>query len=141
LWQIKVKKLDPQALMPSKGSSGAACWDIYALEDTELKVWSVTMVRTGLAVEVPRGFFLDIRPRSGLSNKIRVANAPGTLDSDYRGEMLVMLCANDYEREFIKKGDRIAQVRLERENKIEWVEVEELSPSRRGSKGFGSTGR
>jgi len=142
--QIKVKKLHPDAKLPTRGSEEAACWDIYALEDTLINTRVAIPVRTGLAVEIPKGFFLDARPRSGLSGKgIIVKNSPGTIDSDYRGEILVLLQMTLHTwngNELIKKGDRIVQVRLEKVLDTEFVEVEELSSTKRGTGGFGSTG-
>lgn len=137
---IKVKKLHPDAKLPTKGSEVAACWDVYALEDYILDSF-VEMVRTGLAFEVPSNYEIEIRPRSGLSKITRIANSPGTLDSDYRGELLIMLSGikKNYVT-MIHRGDRIAQIKINRVLPVEFEEVEELSPTGRGTKGFGSTG-
>lgn len=143
---VKVKKLHPEAKLPTQGSEEAACWDIYALEDTYIDEYRTTLVSTGLSLEVPEGYFLDIRPRSGLSSKVVISNSPGTLDSDYRGELKVATRAvvgawplgGDFPR--IKKGDRIAQIRLEKVWPIQFKEVDELSSTKRGTGGFGSTG-
>lgn len=142
--QIKVKKLHPEAQLPTRGSEDSACWDVYCLEDTLINTRSVTLVRTGLAFEIPKDFFIDVRPRSGLSKTgVVIKNSPGTIDSDYRGELLVLLQMtlstwNGNHR--ISKGDRIAQIRLEKVLDIEFIEVEELSDTKRGTGGFGSTG-
>jgi len=139
--EVKVKKLDSRAKLPTKATEGSACYDVYALEDTFLvSRWS-TLVGTGLSVEVPKGYMLDIRPRSGLARSgIVVNNSPGTLDSDYRGELKIMLYNQSDVGRWVKAGDRIAQVRLVEILDIEWVEGE-LSETERGIGGFGSTGR
>jgi len=105
-------------------------------------------VCTGLAFELPRGYALDIRPRSGLALKgLVILNSPGTLDSDYRGELLISFVNLSNEEIIVYKEDRIAQIRLIQDpqlfylEKIEWEEVEELSETERGKGGFGSTGR
>jgi dUTP pyrophosphatase len=102
------------------------------------------MVRTGLAFEIPEGYELEVRPRSGLACKgsVILVNSPGTLDSDYRGELLIglrRLPEPDYYN--IEAGDRIAQVKVNEVLSIEFVEVAELSETVRGINGFGSTGR
>lgn len=99
-------------------------------------------IPTGLAFEIPWGYGLDIRPRSGLaSSGLIIPNAPGTLDSDYRGELMI-LCRNLLASPFlIPKGDRVAQIRLFRTTELDFEEVEELSETERGTGGFGSTGR
>lgn len=139
---VKVKKLHPNAVMPVKSTDGAACYDVCAVEDVTLQR-SVTGVRTGLAFEVPTGYMLEIRPRSGLSRKgVRLANSPGTLDSDYRGELLVLLCTTGTHKIYdVKAGDRVAQVRLVELDDVTFMWSEELSKTVRGDGGFGSTGR
>ncbi len=139
---IRFKKLDPRARVPTKATEGSACFDIYCLEDTYIGRWGTELVRTGLAVEVPRGFFIDIRPRSGLSFAgFTVQNAPGILDSDYRGELRIMIRNWNEVGSFMKAGDRIAQIRLVEVLDIEFEEASELSETGRGEGGFGSTGR
>lgn len=139
---VKVKKLDPNAKMPTKATEGSACYDVYCLEETAVVSRGPEKVRTGLAFEVPKGYFLDIRPRSGMAAKgWTINNAPGTLDSDYRGELFIILFNQmDYAR-WIKPGDRIAQIRLVKNEELEFQEVDELSKTERGEGGFGSTGR
>jgi len=138
---IKVKKLHPDAKLPTKGSEEAACWDVYALEDTFYSKIQVRAIRTGLALEVPEGYEVEIRPRSGLSKEMEITNSPGTLDSDYRGELLVLAFARRDLGGPIKTGDRIAQIKVNRVLPVEFEEVDELSPTERGDKGFGSTGK
>ena len=140
---IRVKKLHPDAKLPTKATDGSACWDVYSLQDISLNYPQVTDIPTGLQFEIPRGYFLDIRPRSGLAFRytVTIINSPGTLDSDYRGELRVGLIKHTNEKNEVKKGDRIAQIRVERIWDTEFVEVEELSDTLRGTGGFGSTGR
>ena len=125
--------------------------DIRAAEDVMLKSGKGTIVSTGLMVAVPYGYELQVRPRSGLAlkNGIMVTNSPGTIDSDYRGEIKILLTNTkkhtsnflqdaDYT---IRRGDRIAQLVLAPVTRAEVVEVEELDETERGAGGFGSTGR
>ena len=137
--------------LPSYATSGAAAMDIRAAEDVMLKSGKGTIVSTGLMVAVPYGYELQVRPRSGLAlkNGIMVTNSPGTIDSDYRGEIKILLTNTkkhtsnflqdaDYT---IRRGDRIAQLVLAPVTRAEVVEVEELDETERGAGGFGSTGR
>jgi len=142
MWEIRVRKLHPDAQIPTRGSEEAACWDVYSLENVPTPLnEEVLRVRTGLSLEVPKGYFLDIRPRSGLSKYYRIANSPGTLDSDYRGELIILLeKRSPMEVHQVRKGDRVAQVRLEKVFEVEWLEVIDLTPTIRGEGGFGSTG-
>lgn len=145
--RLAFKKLDPDAVIPSYKSTGAAGFDLTALEDVYIYPGHTALVRTGLAVEVPEGFELQVRPRSGLSltTKLRVGNSPGTIDSDYRGEIKVILENTDFIGShtiptMVKKGDRIAQGVLIGLPKVIIVEEDTLSDTERGDKGFGSTG-
>jgi len=141
--KIKVKKLSPDAILPEYHSEGAAGADIYCCleKDIELKPNEIVIIPTGLAVEIPEGYELQIRPRSGLASKgIILPNSPGTIDSDYRGEIKVIVMNLSGSNFVIKKHDRIAQMVLSKFEKIEFIEVDELSPTRRGEGGFGSTG-
>lgn len=101
------------------------------------------MIPTGLFVELPEGYEMQIRPRSGLAAKhgITVLNAPGTIDADYRGEIKVILVNLSNEPFVIEGGERIAQMVVARHEQVEWESVEELSDSERGAGGFGSTGK
>lgn len=140
--EVKVKKIHPDAKMPSKGSEEAACFDVYAAEGHMIEYPTVVPVGTGLAFQLPKGNFIDIRPRSGLSRILRIANSPGTLDSDYRGELIIMLqCINPMVSYLVSKGDRIAQIQLCRLPNYFFEEVKELDNSKRDKKGFGSTGK
>lgn len=151
---VKIKKLHQDAIIPKYQSQGASGFDFHALEDTTIEAGQTTLVKTGLAFEIPLGFELQIRPRSGISlkTKLRIANSPGTVDSDYRGEVCVMLenTETDISKPFfnyparlmeIKKGDRIAQGVLVCINQAKFEVVNELSNTERGSEGYGSTGK
>lgn len=140
--RVKIKQLHPDALIPQYQTLGAAGFDLHALEDYALKAGEKVLVKTGLAFELQIGFELQIRPRSGLAlkNGISVLNAPGTIDSDYRGEVGVLLINHSKEDFAIKKGDRIAQGVVARYERVEFEVCEELSESARGAGGFGSSG-
>lgn len=128
--------------LPSYATDGAAGMDVVAAEDVTLVPGARHAVATGFAVAIPAGFEIQVRPRSGLALKhgISVPNAPGTIDSDYRGEVKVILI-NLGERDFvICRGDRIAQLVLAPVTRAHWAEVDALDETARGAGGFGSTG-
>ena len=108
-----------------------------------LKPLARALVPTGLFVELPAGYEMQVRPRSGLAAKfgLTVLNAPGTIDADYRGEVKVILANLSGEEFTINDGERIAQLVVARHEQVEWESVEELSDSERGAGGFGSTGK
>ena len=139
---LKVKKLNENAIIPAYQSDGASGFDLHASESTEIKAGGVCAVKTGLAFEIPRGFEIQVRPRSGLAfkNGIGVLNAPGTIDSDYRGEVMVILFNFGKEIFKIKKGDRIAQAVLSQIFVANLIVSDELDLTKRGERGFGSTG-
>lgn len=139
---IAIKRLDPQAIIPAYQTSEAAGFDLHAIGDCVIKARNRGLVKTGLAVALPVGYELQVRPRSGLALKygITVLNTPGTVDSDYRGELMVILI-NHSDLDFtIKAGDRIAQAVLKEVVQASFVEVDKLEETQRGEKGFGSTG-
>ncbi|HEY0514469.1 MAG TPA: dUTP diphosphatase [Thermoanaerobaculia bacterium] len=130
--------------LPSPASPGSAGFDLRAAIDAELVLRPGERLRvpTGLVLEIPPGWEGQVRPRSGLALRhgIGLANAPGTIDSDYRGEVGVILI-NLSEAPFtLKRGDRVAQLVISRVETIEWEEADDLEGSGRGSGGFGSTG-
>lgn len=139
---IKIKKLHPDVVIPKYHNPGDAGFDFHALHDVRIPGLGVLVVPTGLAMEIPSGYELQIRPRSGMSLKypLIVANAPGTVDSGYRGEIGIILRNLGSESIDIKKGTRIAQGVLSAYARAEFTEVEELEETERGSGGFGSTG-
>jgi dUTP pyrophosphatase len=140
---LKVQRLRPSARLPVRATAGSSGLDLFAcLEDPEglLLSHDPVLVPTGIALEIPPGFDAQIRPRSGLSAR-GVGVALGTIDSDYRGEVLVTMYVFGSQDSFrIRDGDRIAQLVLSRLAELPVVEAEELSPTARGSGGHGSTG-
>jgi dUTP pyrophosphatase len=146
--KIKFKNLRPdQRPLPSKANPYAAGIDIRAVEHAWLMPREMSgggaavAVKTGWAVEIPDGYEIQVRSRSGLAKKgIVVANSPGTIDSDYRGELIVLLVNTGMTPYEILPGDRIAQLVVSRVLDVEIEEVQELSETARGSNGFGSTG-
>lgn len=143
--KINIKKLTETAILPERGSAYAAGYDLFAdvQENIEIQPHETKMIGTGLAMEIPEGYFGGIFARSGLSSKegLRPANCVGVVDADYRGEVKVAL-HNDGEvvRE-IKVGQKIAQLVVVPFLGVEFDEVEELSETVRGVGGFGSTGK
>ncbi|WP_428771734.1 dUTP diphosphatase [Treponema sp. HNW] len=142
---VCVKCLAPEgAVLPSYESAGAAGADIRAFlgEPLCIKSGCYAAVPTGLCFEIPEGYEIQVRPRSGLAAKkgVTVLNAPGTIDSDYRGEVKVILINHGKEDFTVSNGDRIAQLVLSPVLRGEFAAVRELSSTRRGAGGFGSTG-
>ena len=129
---------------PALATKGSAGVDVRAFIPSPimLKPLERKLIPTGLKVEIPLGYEIQIRPRSGLAykNGITVLNSPGTIDADYRGEVGVILVNLSNENVLIEPGERIAQLVLARYENITWNEVEELDETQRGSGGFGSTG-
>jgi len=135
------KKLRPDSQLPSYKTDGAACADICAVEGGRIDIGETLAVATGLAAEIPLGYEMQIRSRSGLASKgIVVANSPGTVDSDYRGEIKVLLHNNGVYAFTFQAGDRIAQIKIAPVSQFKFVEVPDLSKTKRGHGGFGSTG-
>lgn len=147
---VKIKRLAPDAVLPFRGSNGAAAWDITAL-DANLEVVTTPnaarqprawWISTGLAVEIPEGYCMKIYARSGLGTKnfLRPSNCVGIIDSDYRGEIKIRLIADEggllVEP---KSGMVVAQAMIEKVEDVTWEEVNELSGTDRGNGGFGST--
>ncbi|QYJ07626.1 dUTP diphosphatase [Qipengyuania flava] len=128
--------------LPAYATTGAAGMDVLAAENVTIKPGQRHAVATGLAVAIPHGFEIQVRPRSGLALKhgITVPNTPGTIDSDYRGELKVILINHGADDFAIQRGDRVAQLVLAPVTQAAWEEVEELDDTARGEGGFGSTG-
>ena len=142
---MKVKVINKSSNpLPAYATEFAAGLDVRAdnAEPIELKPLGRAMVPTGLYLEIPAGYEVQVRPRSGLAAKkgITVLNAPGTIDADYRGEVCVILVNLSSEPFVIERGERIAQLVLARHEVIEWEQTDELAESGRGAGGFGSTG-
>lgn len=142
---MTVKVVNKSGLaLPAYATALAAGMDVRASikEPVVLKSLGRAIVPTGLFMEIPAGYEIQVRPRSGLAAKkgITVLNAPGTIDADYRGELCVILVNLSDEEFVIEPGERIAQIVLSRHEVIEWEETDILSESGRGAGGFGSTG-
>jgi len=128
--------------LPRYATPGAAGMDVLAAEDVTLAPGARHAVATGFSVAIPAGYEIQVRPRSGLALRhgISVPNTPGTIDSDYRGELKVILINHASEAFAIARGDRIAQLVLAPVTQAAWEEVSELDDTARGTGGFGSTG-
>lgn len=128
--------------LPAYATHGAAGMDVLAAEDVTLAPGARHAVATGLALAIPPGYEIQVRPRSGLALKhgITVPNTPGTIDSDYRGELKVILINHGAEAFDIRRGDRVAQLVLAPVVQASWLKVDELDETHRGEGGFGSTG-
>ena len=143
--KVLVKKLDPAVQIPSYKTLGSSGMDLMAFIKEPIKLASKKscLVPTGISVAMSKDYEIQIRPRSGLAakNNISVLNTPGTIDSDYRGELKIILFNHGKEEFIIKNNDRIAQMVLAPVHKIDFEEVENLPDSIRGKGGFGSTGK
>jgi len=143
--RVQIKKLRPAAIVPRYMSSLAAGLDLSACIETAvvLEPGDRASIGTGLAIALPVGYEGQVRPRSGLARKhgITLVNAPGTVDADFRGEIVVLIINHGREPVPIAPGDRIAQMVIAPVVQAELVEVEDLSATERGEGGFGSTGR
>jgi dUTP pyrophosphatase len=144
--KLHIKKLEnaKDLPLPRYMSKGAAGMDVYANVDTQVTVesGSIKLIPTGISMAIPEGYEAQIRPRSGLALKhgISMVNTPGTIDSDYRGEINVILINFGDKPFVISRGDRIAQMVINKVELPEIIEVEELDITERGEGGFGSTG-
>ncbi len=143
--KVLIKKLDPLVKLPEYKTSGASGLDLMAFikEPIEIKPKTSSLIPTGLSVAFSEDYEIQIRPRSGLAAKknITVLNTPGTIDSDYRGEIKVIIYNHGNENFLVNNGDRIAQMILAPVVKMELEEVNNLPESIRGKGGFGSTGK
>tara|TARA_B100000945_G_scaffold313434_1_gene309520 strand:+ start:266 stop:703 length:438 start_codon:yes stop_codon:yes gene_type:complete len=143
--RVLVKKLNIKAELPKYKTEGSSGMDLMALIENPIiiKPQNSAIVPTGLSIAIPKDVEVQIRPRSGLAAKsnISVLNTPGTIDSDYRGEIKIILFNHGKEEFIINNNDRIAQMILMPVLKAEFEEVEELPKTLRGSGGFGSTGK
>ena len=141
---MRVMRIDERAIMPTRGSVEAAGWDLYALCDKPITIrpQETEIIRTGLVFEVPQGYWAGIYARSGLATKrgLRPSNCTGVIDSDYRGEVLVALYNDSDDPQVVWHGDRIAQAIVSPYYTVPIEEVTEVSKTKRGTGGFGSTG-
>ncbi len=143
--KLKIKQLPiAEGLpLPMYATKGAAAMDIVAAEDSVIPVKGAARIRTGICVEIPEGYEIQFRPRSGLAynHGITVLNSPGTIDSDYRGELMGIMVNHGFSNYHVTRGERIAQLVLAKVEQAEIEQVLELGDTERGSGGFGSTGK
>jgi dUTP pyrophosphatase len=144
--KVRIKKLSEDGIIPEYQTKGSAGFDLHASKDIRLKSGQTLLIPTGLSFDIPEGYEIQIRPRSGLSleTKLRIANAPGTIDSDYKKEVMIIaenINTTSYPDDkpiIVRKGDRIAQGVIQKVEQVEFEEVKEIEQTDRG--GFGSTG-
>jgi dUTP pyrophosphatase len=143
LINVNIQKVHRDAIIPTYAHDDDACCDLYAVEDYTLKKGGKGLLRTGVAIEIPTGYEVQVRPRSGLAFKqgFTVLNAPGTVDAQYRNEIMVLGINLGDSLITIRKGDRIAQMCIKPVYKMQFTEVTQLSDSNRGLGGWGSTGK
>ena len=143
--KIELKRLTETAVIPTRGSEYAAGYDLYAdvTEDIEIQAHGTKLIPTGISVAIPEGYFGGVFARSGLSLKemLRPGNCTGVVDSDYRGEVGVILHNDSNETKVVTPHERIAQLVVMPYLSVEFEEVEELDSTKRGQGGFGSTGK
>lgn len=142
--RVLITKIDKELPTPSYAKPGDAGADVYSRIDYEIAPGDRALIPTGISIAMPDGYAAFAHPRSGLAIKygIGIANAPGTIDAGYRGELQMILINHDKNQVFkIKRGDRIAQLVFQKVEQAQFVEVETLPGSNRGTGGFGSSGR
>lgn len=140
---LRVLRIDKDVPLPSYAHEGDAGLDLFSREEVVLKPFERKLVGTGIKVEIPRGYAGFVQPKSGRAAKegLSIVNTPGLIDSGYRGEVKAILINLDPEKEIvIKKGEKIAQLVIQKVETVSVMEVEELSETSRGEGGFGSTG-
>lgn len=140
---IQIKRVRPDAILPQYATNGSAGADLYSTETFRVEKGNRCLVPTGIAINLPEGYEAQIRPRSGWAYKsgLTVLNTPGTIDSDYVGEVKVLLINHGSAPVSIRPGDRIAQLVIAPVIRATWQEVESLDETVRASGGFGSSGR
>lgn len=146
--EVKITRINSNSEdlpLPKYATEGSAGMDIYAdiTGELEIKPQATVMVSTGLAIALPQGYECQVRSRSGLAAKhgIFALNAPGTIDSDYRGEIKVILSNFSSTPYFVKRGERIAQLVIAKYERVDWQLTDNLDDTDRGEGGFGSTGK
>ncbi|MEV0158627.1 deoxyuridine 5'-triphosphate nucleotidohydrolase [Nonomuraea fuscirosea] len=142
--EVLIQRLDPGLPPPSYAHPGDAGADLCAAEDVELMPGERAVVGTGVAIALPEGYAAFVHPRSGLAARhgVTLVNAPGTVDAGYRGEIKVTVINTDAKESFsLRRGDRVAQLVIQRVEHAAFTETERLPSSARGANGFGSTGR
>ncbi len=142
--RVRIKRLRSDAVLPRAMTEHAAGYDLAAAIDEPVTLPPLGRARvgTGIVVALPEGYEAQVRPRSGLALRhgVTLLNSPGTIDADYRGEIGVILVNLGAEPVTIRSGDRVAQMVVAAVRSVEWLEVEDLDPTRRGGGGFGHTG-
>lgn len=145
--KVKISRVTPESSdlpLPAYATEGSAGMDVYAAvaAETIIPAGETMLIPTGCSIELPEGFEAQVRPRSGLAIKhqIGILNSPGTIDSDYRGEIKIILTNFGKAPFSIRRGDRIAQLVVHRYARVEWEEVATLAETNRGDGGFGHTG-
>jgi dUTP pyrophosphatase len=138
--KLRIKRLYKEARCPTKGSDEAVGWDLYSTQEKEIPSRGHSLLSTGISITIPQGTYARITPRSGLVVKNMIGIGAGVIDTDYRGEVKVLLFNHGTQPFFIKDGDRIAQMILEKYSRVEMEETEDLIETTRGTKGFGSSG-
>ena len=140
--KLKIVKLKSSAVIPRYEHYGDSGMDLISIEEVEIKSYESKLIKTGISIELPPNTEAQIRPRSGLAAKhgITVLNAPGTIDSDYRGPVSVILINHSSEEFVVDDGMRIAQIVVAKVEKASFVQAEKLSTTTRGASGFGHTG-
>ena len=141
--KVKIEQLYKGAMEPTYGTPGAAAFDLYAAQDGVVEAYAMAVIKTGLAFEIPQGYVMRVYSRSGhgFKNGVRLVNCVGVIDSDYRGEVMVGLKNDGPTMMWVRQGDRIAQAIIEPVERIEFEWADELSSTKRGQGGFGSTGK
>jgi dUTP pyrophosphatase len=138
---IQIKKLSDKAKIPSQGSKYAAGYDLYAAEEVLVNTTGRKLVKTNISIAIPEGYYGRIAPRSGLAYKNGIDVLAGVIDSDYRGDIGVILLNTDHNLDFeVNVGDRIAQIIIEKCHSVNWETVETLDATVRSEGGFGSSG-
>ena len=138
---IQIKKLSDKAKIPTQGSKYAAGYDLYAAEEVLVNTMGRKLVKTNISISIPEGYYGRIAPRSGLAYKNGIDVLAGVIDSDYRGDIGVILLNTDHNLDFeVNVGDRIAQIIIEKCHSVNWETVETLDATVRSEDGFGSSG-
>jgi len=138
--KIKIKRLSPKAIIPERSKQSDAGYDLHSIEALPLLPMSREAVSVGFAIEIPKGYYGRIAPRSGLAVRAGIDVLAGVVDSGYRNEIKVVMINLGQGLVSVEEGDRIAQLIIEKCHDVEWEETDELSDSDRGEDGFGSSG-
>jgi len=140
--ELKVRKVDSDAKLPIKMTPGSSCYDLSANGHYKFEKGQTQIIGTGLAFEIPKGYEMEARPRSGLaSSGMLLLNSPGTIDSDYRGEVFVTLKNVSGRYREINSGDRIVQVKLNKVIPLTFTKAKQINDTVRGEGGYGTTGK